>query len=445
MTGLCAAFYLSRQLPAGAVVLLEAADRVGGTARTDLAEGFSCEWGPNGFLDKEPLTLGWAEDLGISGELVRADEAAARRFIYRKGELHEIKPPPKFLVSPLLSVLGRGRLLCEPLIKGKRDDTPETIWDFAARRIGREAADVLVSSMVSGVYGGDAKKLSLAHCFPRMAEMEREYGGLFKALLAKRKEDPNASPMGPKGVLTSFRKGIGSLPEEAAKQLNSVVRINAAAVNIERRGAEFAVSTASGETYHARAVVVASPAFAAAEMTDGLDKEVGGALRGIPYAGLSVVCAGFRREDVDHDLNGFGFLAPRIDKLRALGCLWTSSIFPGRAPEGWVMLRVMYGGSTDPEAVALPDAELVNWLAKDINPLLGIDRAPEFLRIYRHERGIPQYHMGHGHRLKTIAAAEEHNPGLYFAGNAYGGISLNDCVVSARKAVEKVMEGLKTS
>lgn len=444
MTGLCAAYYLAKQLGDG-LMLIEADEVVGGTSRTDHLDGFTCEWGPNGFLDKEPLTLQWAEDLGIGTELLRADAASAHRFVYRNGTLHEVKGPPAFFLSPLLSRRARARLVCEPLIRRKRDDTPETIWDFAARRIGREAADILVSSMVSGVYGGDAKNLSLAHCFPKMAAMEREYGSLTRALLAKRRTNKEASAAGPSGTLTSFNAGIGYLPQAAAQQLNSHIRTGTGAVRIVRKKNLYEVSATTGDTITARAVVVAVPAFAAAAMTEGLDQHLPSALKGIPYAGLSVVCAGYRREDVGHDLDGFGFLAPRVERLRALGCIWTSTVFPGRAPSDWVLLRVMYGGSTDPDAVKLTDDELVGWLEKDIHPLLHVRKRPEFLRVYRHARGIPQYPLGHGHRLKSIAAAEEHNPGLVFAGNAYRGVSLNDCVVSAHDAAAKVMKTLESA
>jgi oxygen-dependent protoporphyrinogen oxidase len=254
-----------------------------------------------------------------------------------------------------------------------------------------------------------------------------------------------ASAAGPSGTLTSFNAGIGFLPESAALQLNQCIRTRMGASQIRRLKDAYEVTTTTGDTIEARAVVVAVPAFTAAKMTDGLDQHLPAALNGIPYSGLSVVCAGYRREDVGHDLNGFGFLAPRVEKLRALGCIWTSTIFPGRAPADWVMLRVMCGGSTDPDAVKLTDGELVALLEKDIHPLLEVRKRPEFLRVYRHERGIPQYHMGHGLRLKSIEAAEEHNPGLVFAGNAYRGVSLNDCVVSAHDAVAKVMKVIETS
>lgn len=437
MTGLCAAHYLAESLGRDAVLVLESTDTVGGTARTVAADGFNCEWGPNGFLDREPATLKWMEDLGITDRLVRANERAARRFIYKQGRLIEIKPPPAFLVSSLMSLRGRARLLCEPLIPGKKDDAPETVWDFARRRIGREAADRLVSPMVSGIFGGDAKQLSLEHCFPRMAEMERTYGGLYKALRAKRKG--HAAAMGPPGTLTSLREGIGGVARVAADRLGDRVRLGTRIDRLEFRAcAGFTAWTADERRFNAKQVIVATPAFAAARLCAGLDPQLAAALDGIAYAGLAVVCMGFRRENVAHDLNGFGFLVPRIEDARVLGCLWDSSLFPNRAPDGYVLLRAMYGGYTDPEAVRLDDETLLGLMRREVLGLLGAHGDPELVRVFRHERGIPQYLLGHGARLKAIEAGEGHFPGLIFAGNAYRGIGLNDCVLSALRAVDLI-------
>jgi oxygen-dependent protoporphyrinogen oxidase len=438
VTGLCAAHYLSTSYGRDNVLLLEASDYIGGTTRTDAVDGFLLDWGPNGFLDREPLTLQWVDDLGVTKEVVRADESAARRYILKNGELVEVLPPPKFLLTPLLSLPGRARLMCEPLIRGKKDEAPETIWDFAARRIGKEAADTLVGPMVSGVFGGDAKQLSLAHCFPRMAAMERDYGSLFKALLAKKKENSAASPVGPSGTLTTFQAGIGFLPQQAAAQLGDRALANTRATSIAMKNGAYCVHCDDGSSVEARAVVVATPAFAASGIVAGLDAHFAKTLDSVAYANIAVVCTAFRRDAVGHDLNGFGFLIPRNQGKRILGCLWTSSIFPHQAPDGHVLLRTMVGGFTDQNAVDLSDLEFMELLRRELYPLLQIEGEPELLRVFRHRRGIPQYLLHHGDCLAAADAAETAHPGLVFAGNAYRGVGLNDCVVSAHRAVAQV-------
>ncbi|MCC6793749.1 MAG: protoporphyrinogen oxidase [Candidatus Hydrogenedentes bacterium] len=438
VTGMCAAHYLSELLGRESVLVLEAAQSPGGTTRTECIDGFRLDWGPNGFLDREPLTLKWVDDLGLTDSLVRANEAAAKRFILKNGNLVEIKPPPAFMFSPLLSVAGRMRLLCEPFVPQKSNDNPETIWNFAARRIGHEAADTLVSCMVSGVFGGDAKQLSLEHCFPRMAAMEKEYGTLFKALMSKRRANKKTSAMGPSGVLTTFSEGIGFLPAHVAEQLDPRVLFGNGARRITRENKEYRVETSNGDTVNAQYVIVAMPTYAAADALADFDADVAKVLAQIPYADIAVICTGYSREQIAHDVNGFGFLVPRSEGKRMLGCLWTSSIFPHEAPDGSVLLRTMIGGATDPDAVRLSDAQLLDIVHREVHPLMRVNGAPKFTRIFRHVRGIPQYLLNHGQNLEAIAAAEQRNPGLYFAGNAYRGVGLNDCVVSAVRAVERL-------
>lgn len=437
VSGLCAAHYLGKTLGPEAVLTLEAGPVPGGTTGSDTIDGYVLDWGSNGFLDREPLTLAWAEDLGLMPDRITANTAAAKRFIYRDGRLHEVRMPPGFFLSPLLSVPGRLRLCCEPLIPKKKDDTPESIFEFASRRIGKEAAQIMVGAMVLGIYGGDAKALSMAHCFPRMVRMEEDYGGLFKALLAIRR-NRKASPMGPPGVLTTFKGGIGALPRRAAAALSERILFNTRATGIAACEGGYRVTLNTGETLQTRAIVLSTPAHAAAALVRDLHAEAGRALAEIPYAGLTVACLGYRRNAIARDLDGFGFLVPREQGLRILGCIWTSSLFPFEAPEGSVLLRVMLGGAPDPEANLLSNEETLNVVQRELKPLLGISGEPELARLYRHPRGIPQYTLGHERRLAALDRAEDACPGLVFVGNAYRGIGLNDCVVSAHRAVTRL-------
>ncbi len=461
ITGLCAAWYLRKALGPDAVTLLEASDVTGGVVRSAEQAGFVCDWGPNGFLDREPLMLQWLDDLGVRGETIQANAAAARRFILTSGGLEEILPPPRFFFSPLLPLKGRLRLLAEPFIPPRRDHAGETIYDFAARRIGADAAEWLVRPMVTGVFGGDARLLMLEHSFPRMAAMEREHGGLFRAMLAKGRARRRArkrgepvtagSPIGPGGTLTSFPGGVGRIAEAAAAALkDAAVWRKCAAESIT--GPEtpmsgegwlgskrYALRLADGGTLRADGVVVAAPAHAAAPVVQDWRPALSKALGAIPYAGMTVVCAGYSRDAVGHSMDGFGFLVPPALGKRVLGCIWTSSLFPAHAPKGSVFLRAMVGGYTDPAALFLTDDDLLDLIRREIHPLLRINGEPEFFRVFRHAHAIPQYIEGHGARLRTIEESEEACPGLAFAGNAYRGVGMNDCVVSARRAVDRLM------
>lgn len=441
VTGLCAATQLLLTRGAESVLCLEGAARPGGTTGSDRLDGFVMDWGGNGFLDREPRTLEWIATLGLTDRLVHANTAAAKRYIYRNGKLHKIKAPPGFFFSPLLSLKGRLRLCFEPLIRAKRDNSPESIHGFASRRIGKEAARIMVGAMVLGIYGGDAEKLSMAHCFPRMVAMERDYGGLLKALLAIRRKR-KASPMGPPGVLTTFEGGTGTLVEGAAEVLGDRLRCNSKVKAVTKEAEGYTVTLADGSSLRSRAVIAALPSHCAGEITAGLDAPLADALKEIPYAGLAVVTLCFDRKAVGNALDGFGFLVPRGEGVRTLGCLWTSTLFPEQAPEGHVLLRVMIGGATDPQAMMLSDEALVDLALKELRPLLDIQGEPVLTRVMSHEKGIPQYTLGHDLRLEAIEAGEARHPGLAFAGNAYRGIGLNDCVLSADRAIQRITDYL---
>jgi len=440
VTGVCTAHYLAETYGPHEILVLDASKRPGGFARTERDAGFQLDWGPNGFLNREPLMLEWVADLGLTNHLREADAAAARRFILKNERLMEIKGPPGFLVSPILSVKGRMRLLCEPLIRKKQDDRPESIYDFATRRIGREAADMLVSPMVTGVFGGDAQVLSLAHCFPRMAAMERDYGTLFKAMKAKKKENKEASAMGPSGVLTTFDEGIGTLAETVSRELRDRILLNTKVTGVESHSSHFRVVTEDGTQIEAPNVVVALPAHKANGVLAGLDDKVAQALGRVKHCNIVVVCTAYHRDKVGQDMKGFGFLVPRSEKKRILGCIWTSSVFPHQVPDGWVLLRTMIGGATDMGAVDLSDSEIMECIRREIHPLMKIDTEPDMVQIFRHRQAIPQYGLDHEAVLTEVAAAEARHPGLYFAGNAYKGVGLNDCVVSAVGAVRRLAE-----
>ena len=442
IAGLRAAGLLTNALDADNVLVLEASELPGGTARTESVDGFICDRGTNGFLDKEPRTLQWADELGLTDSLIRADEAAARRFILRNDRLVEVVGPPGFFFAPILSWRGKARLAIEPFVKKRTDPAPESIWDFAARRIGPEAADTLVSAMVLGVFGGDAKKLSLEHCFPVMAEMERDYGSLTKAMLARKRAGGGGGPAGPRGTLTSFDGGIGVLCERAAQKLGERLRLGHAVSRLESRNGGWRLNCTNDVIVDTEQVILASPAHRCAEIVKDFAPNLSRALASIEHSSLAVVCTAYPVDAVGVSVDGFGFLIPPNQKKRALGCIWTSSVFPGFTKDGWVFLRTMVGGARDPEAVNLSDAELLEVIHRDIHPVMKIDADPGFVQIFRHPRGIPQYALNHGSVLEAVDAAETQHPGLALAGNAYRGVSMNDCIVSAHRAVERILSGL---
>jgi oxygen-dependent protoporphyrinogen oxidase len=492
IAGLTTALHLkdrASEVPGGLEVLvLEASGRPGGNIRTDRIDGFTVERGPNGYLDNVPTTPALVRRLGLEGEVQKADEAAAKRYLFRHGRLHLLPDGPlRFFRSPVLSLPGRLRVLAEPFARPRPEGVDETVFEFASRRIGEEAATVLVDAMVSGVFAGNIRELSLASSFPKMAAMETEHGSLVKAMFARMGERRAAKrqaeemklrgeeageltrpggPAGPGGTLTSFRQGLDVLPAALNRALGDSVRTEMEAVSLERRdegsfdvssgirekdGLEsrgegvplWVVGTKTGESISADAVVVALPAPRAEVLFNALDGGLAALVGEIPTAGLAVVALGFDADAMGGAPEGFGFLVPRGTGPRILGCLWDSSIFPGRAPEGRVLLRVMIGGAHDPGAVAEGEDRLITQVLSDLEVTMGLKAKPLFQKVYRWPLGIGQYTVGHGARLERMSERLRRLPRLWLAGSSFFGISMNSCIEKAKGQAEEVLSALR--
>jgi len=434
------------------VELLERESQAGGKMRSIHAQGYTCEWGPNGFLDSKPQTLELCGRMGIADSLMRSNDNARKRFIYSGGELHRLPENAlSFFRSRLISWPGKLRLAMEPtpFIKAAPVWIDETLADFGRRRLGREALEKLIAPMVSGVFAGDPETMSLVSCFPRIAELEREYGGLVRAMFRlagqKRKERAAGKVVsgaaGPGGVLTSFPEGIQFLTDVLTAQLGEAVKCGKQAVMLKKgQSAAWHVQCADGSEYGADYVVVAAPAFSAAELLGGIDTRFSEMLGAICYSSLTVVCCGYAREAVSNPLDGFGYLIPKGEGRSTLGTLWDSSMFDNRAPAGKVLLRSMIGGACFPQYINMDDSELLALVRSDLEQVLGITAEPQFVRIFRHPQAIPQYTVGHGARLDALETLLHDYPGLVLTGNAYRGVGLNDCVAASERAANTVID-----
>lgn len=449
ISGLALGHFLHIQDEPGSWEIWEASDRAGGTVGTDRVDGYSVDWGPNGFLDREPLTLQLVSEIGLNDMLEPADKRSEERYILKNGRLHPVPfSPPLILATGLLKPLEKLRVFAEPFIPARKDDGDESVYDFAARRIGRAAAETFVDPMVSGVFGGLARELSLPACFPIMRELELRYGGLVKGMIGRRRERRSATagapprksggPAGPGGWLTSFKGGLDVLTGQLQHRLGTALKLGRAVERISRNDSGWIVQDGAGNQACARNLVFACPAYAAAAILRDFDNEISSAFDSIPYAPIVVVATGHRREDLEHPLEGFGFLIPRNQGLRTLGSIWTSSIFAERAPEGCVQFRSMLGGAGDPDIMALPDEQLWETLKREVGPILGIRRDPAFTKVYRWQRGIPQFTLGHRERRALIERLALRHPGLHMVGNAYYGVSLNDCVKMAERVARQI-------
>ncbi|MFW5878237.1 MAG: protoporphyrinogen oxidase [Myxococcota bacterium] len=437
--------------------VLEADSRPGGTIHTHRDDGWLVETGPNGFLDSKPGTLRLINALGVEARILPADHASKRRFLFVDGRLQELPTRPlAFFSSPVLPFRGRLRFLFEPFMRKGPED--ETVAELGRRRIGRHAVERLLDPMVSGIFAGDVEKLSVTSAFPAVKALESAHGSLVRGMMVRARERRKAAnstegvaggPAGPGGHLNSLAGGMGELIEALRDSLGESLRASTPVTPvIEEPGSGYRVQTGTGERLSADVVISAAPAYAAASYLRPVDEELSSELSGIPYAPISVVAVGLPREQLKRPLDGFGFLIPSREKEKILGCLWTSSIYPGRrAPEGYVLTRTMVGGARQPELALLPDGELIDVVREAHARTMDLHwEQPAYLRISRYEQGIPQYPVGHGRRLERIDAARARHPGLFLTGNHLRGIGVNDCCADAEAVANGVVEhALKVS
>ncbi|MBI4684030.1 MAG: protoporphyrinogen oxidase [Nitrospirae bacterium] len=439
ISGLSLAYELLERDPSADITILEAEKKPGGKIWTERVNGFLCEGGVNGFLDNKPKTLEFASRLRLNP--VRSSDAARKRYILSNNKLYLLpESPPAFFSSNLLSLYGRLRIIYEFFAPKGGDD--ETLADFAKRRLGKEAYEKLIDPMASGIYAGNPETLSLKSCFPKIYELENKYGSLIKGMIKLQKEAKRNRKAkvtaGPGGVLTSFNDGMGMFIDSLRNFLKERLRVSSKVSAVAKKADGYAVHLSDGTVVESEILVIASPAYAASEMLKGLNKKLASTIGEIPYPSVSVVCFGYKKERIAHKLNGFGFLIPYREKRKVLGTLWDSSIFPNRAPEGYVLLRTMLGGARMSDLAMQDDNRLADTVSGELKEIMGITVQPDFVRIFRHEKAIPQYNIGHEDRLRKIEEMILKYNDLYITGNAYRGISVNDCIENSYKLAERI-------
>jgi oxygen-dependent protoporphyrinogen oxidase len=416
------------------VLVLEKEPEPGGKARTHRCGPWSVETGPAAYLSGETELDDLVASAGLDDDLRIADPSAANRFLVRGGRLRPVSAHPlKLARSGLLGVGGLLRVLGEPFVS--RADAEESVWTFAARRLGPQVADRIVAPMVLGVFAGDAKRLSLAAAFPRLAALESEHGSLIRGMMKSRGKT-SGGPAGPGGTLTSFAGGMQQLSSRLAGQDRFEVRCNTAVERIERtRESQWTIRLqAGGDPIVADALVLACEAWAMARLFAPPQPAWASLLQEIPYPPVAIVALGFESAAHKRVPKGFGALIPRSEGLRMLGVLFDSYLFEGRAPDGNLLVRAFLGGAVDPEVTEREDQELVELVRGELGSLLGVRSKPLFSEVVRWQRAIPQYEIGHLERVASIEQAVARVPGLFLAGNALHGIAFGKAAAAGVRA-----------
>jgi oxygen-dependent protoporphyrinogen oxidase len=438
ISGLSAAWFLHGR--GHEVCVLESGDQVGGVIESRNVDGYLVERGPNSTLRRPGApddAMGrLVQQVGLAEHLIGAAPEAKKRYVMRDGRLLPLPGSPlSMITTDLFSWKAKLRLLREPLIGKCRDE--ETIAQFVERRLGRELLDYAVDPFISGVYAGDPRELSVWAATPKVLALEREHGSLIRGAIAK-----GSGRGGPAGQLVSFDRGMSLLPETvAARMPQGGIETNCRVEGMtsEPDGWRIRVTKPGGaDEIRAAHVVLAVQADAAARLIEPLSSEAAGLLRTIPYAPVVSAGLGYARDRVGHPLDGFGFLVPRREGMRSLGGLFSSTLFPGRAPSGNVLITAFIGGMTDPEAVSLDDDALVRRIGADMASALNADEPPALVHLTRYQSAIPQYTLGHLDRVGRIEALLAAFPGLHLRASWRDGISVADCIRNGETLAERL-------
>lgn len=441
ISGLVTAFLLEQR--GQDVLVLEKNGGFGGKIRSHRTDGFLVEAGPNAALETTPLLSELIRALGQEKDKVYADEKARNRFVVRGGALVPLPASlPAFIGTQLFSWRAKLRLFGEPFVGRPAPDSEETVAEFVNRRLGGEFLDYAINPFVAGIYAGDPRSLSVRAAFPKLHDLERRYGGLIAGTLLGALERWRRSEKSAQYAhMFSFTEGMGTLPAALANRL-ARKECGVAMTRVARSAAggfELTGETAmGGKTYTCRCLVVATPAQEAATLVRSLAPQLNAPLNAIPYPPVAVVVCAYKRRDVTHPLDGFGFLVPEKEKRDILGTIFTSTLFPGRAPEGYVLLTSFVGGMRSPDSALLPEETLTAVVERELNALLRCPPRADFIHITQWKRAIPQYTRGHLERMAAVEQAEADHPGLFFCANYRGGISVGDCVKSAHRTAERV-------
>jgi len=445
LTGLTTAWHLRQQ--GMDVTVIEAGPRIGGVMQSTERDGFLVEHGPNS-CTLTPALASLIETLGLTPALRPAAPEAQRRYIVRGGvPLVVPTSPGAMLTSPLFSLSAKLRVLCEPWIARRTASGDESVADFVRRRLGVEPLDFAVDPFVSGVYAGDPETLSVGHAFPRLVAMEREHGSLVRAMIAAGRKARVARTTGAgasaRHTMVSFTNGLHTLPATIAAQLDAgAIRLGTRVVALESRDAGVAVTVEQGDGRHtitADLVVSTLPLHALAGVALPSHAEAALAqLQTVPYPAVASLALGFRRADVAHALDGFGCLIPSREGRKTLGVLFSSTLFDGRAPEGYVLLTCFLGGTRHPDLGTADTETLLRAVEPELSEIFGVSGVPKFVEHTTWPRAIPQYNVGYDATIRAADALETLVPGLLVDGQFRRGVSVGDCVAAGASIATRV-------
>jgi len=444
VAGLTAAYRLKRR--GIRVVVYEASDRVGGVILTERREGYLAELGPNSLTAGAGALADVLSELGLDASRVEAQRDARKRYIVRKSKLVALPTSPsQLLTTRLLSNGAKLAIFGEPLVEPGDSPMEESVATFVRRRFNQEVLDYVANPFVAGIFAGDPEQLSARHALPRLHDLEHTHGSVLKALglnMRAGRGEPGSAP-GP--GLISFAGGLREIPDAFARELRSEIRFKAPATQLRRSPKGWTVSAAYQASELYDGVIYAAPAHCADDVElafDGGDRLK--TLTSITHPPVAVIALGFRREDVAHRLDGFGFLVPDVERRNVLGVIFSSTVFPGRAPAGHVLLTAFVGGVRHPDLANADLSTLTARVLDDLRLLLGVRGEPTFRAFQLWPKAIPQYTLSYGRFKEIMDEAERRNPGLGLTGSYREGVALGEVIAAADQVAEQIAEQVGT-
>jgi protoporphyrinogen/coproporphyrinogen III oxidase len=464
ITGMAAAYKLQEEareqnLPVS-FVLVEAGEKLGGKIVTDHVDDFIIEGGPDCFLRQKPWASELCLKLGLGDSLMGTNDHQRKVYVLNKGKLAALPDgvmlivPTRimpFVTSTLISWPGKIRMGLDWFIPRFKGDGDESVGAFVRRRLGSEALDKIAEPLMSGIHVSDPEQQSLLGTFPRFRNIEKKHGSLIRGMLAERRgaakggHRPAASPSKvPSSIFVSLKGGLGQMVEALeAKLTGGEILRKTAVTRLERsEQGEYRVYLSNGMVIDASAVIMATPAFAAADLLRPLSPTAARALAAIRYVSTATISLAFRKSDIRKPFMGFGFVVPKKEKRQVSACTWTSFKFNHRAPEEHILLRCFVGGPGHEDQVDLSDQSMLELVRRELKDILSLDAVPVMTRIYRWHKSNPQYDVGHLDRVKAIHQDLLETPGVYVTGGAFEGVGIPDCVRQGQETAVKVLQHL---
>ena len=456
ISGLAAAYSLEemaqRKGKSISITLFEKNNRIGGNILTERVGDFLIEGGPDCFLSEKPWAIQLCEWLGMGESLLRTNDEYRRTYIYWKGRLRELPEgimlmiPTRFfplLKSDLFSLAGKLRMGMELFIPKRKSGGDESLSEFVRRRLGQEIVERVAEPLVAGVHAENPDAMSIKSRFPRFVQMEEEYGSLIKGMLAKRKIMLNSESGKPKWTMfMTLKNGLDELPLTIVKALKMTTIITNKEVSEINKVSGYKIYLKNRDTIDADVVIFATPSYETGRLLRGLNSSISDQLDTIPYVSTATISLAYKKDSILHPMNGFGFLVPRVENRRIMGASWVSRKFSYRTPDDSILIRCFIGGSRNEELVSLDDKDMLKMIKEELKDVMGISAEPILTRIYRWEKAMPQYIIGHDERVSRIEESILKYPDMFVTGSAYRGGGISECIKNAQLTAESVLKYL---